>query len=131
MRVGRSCTADEVVDVLGGLVARRGAPVHLRMDNGPEMIAWALRDYCRLAGTRTTYIEPGSPWENPFVESFNSRARDELFNVEEFATLHEAQVIVEAWRTEYNTYRPHSSLGDLTPAEYAATWTGNTPTELS
>jgi putative transposase len=68
MRVGRSCTADEVVDVLGGLVARRGAPVHLRMDNGPEMIAWALRDYCRLAGTRTTYIEPGSPWENPFVE---------------------------------------------------------------
>ena len=65
------------------------------------------------------------------MESFNSRARDELFNVEEFATLLEAQVIVEAWRTEYNTYRPHSSLGDLTSAEYAATWTSNTPTELS
>ena len=131
MRVGRSCTADEVVDTISELVAVRGAPIHLRMDNGPEMIAWTLRDYCRLAGTRTTYIEPGSPWENPFVESFNSRARDELFNVEEFATLLEAQVIVEAWRTEYNTYRPHSSLGDLTPAEYAATWTSNTPTELS
>ena len=122
MRVGRSCTADEVVDTISSLVAVRGAPVHLRMDNGPEMITWALRDYCRLAGTRTTYIEPGSPWENPFVESVNSRARDELFNVEEFATLLEAQVIVEAWRIEYNTYRPHSSLGDLTPAEYAATW---------
>ena len=123
MRVGRSCTADEVVDTHQRLVAVRGAPVHLRMDNGPEMIAWALRDYCRLAGARTTYIEPGSPWENPFAESFNSRVRDELFNVEEFATLLEAQVIVEAWRIEYNTYRPHSSLGDLTPAEYAATWT--------
>jgi len=80
---------------------------------------------------RTTYIEPGSPWESPFPESFNSRARDELFNVEEFATLLEAQVIVEAWRIEYNTYRPHSSLGDLTPAEYAATWTGNTQPALS
>ena len=65
MRVGRSCTADEVVDVIAGLVALRGAPVHLRMDNGPEMIAWALRDYCRLAGTRTTYIEPGSPLGEP------------------------------------------------------------------
>ncbi len=87
MRVGRTCTSDEVVDVLTDLVAVRGAPEHLRMDNGPEMIAWALRDYCRTAGTRTAFIEPGSPWENPFVESFNSRVRDELFNVEEFATL--------------------------------------------
>ena len=101
------------------------------MDNGPEMIAWALRDYCRLAGTRTTYIEPGSPRENPFAESFNSRARDEHFNVEEFATLHEAQILTEAWRTEYNTYRPHSSLGDLTPAEYAANWTSTTQEALS
>ena len=101
------------------LVAERGAPGHLRMDNGPELIAWALRDWCRLAGTATTYIEPGSPWENPFVESFNGRARDELLNVEEFGTLLEAQVVIEAWRIEYNTYRPHSSLGGLTPAEYA------------
>lgn len=99
MRVGRTCTADDVVAVLMDLITVRGAPQHLRMDNGPEMIAWALRDYCRLAGTRTTFIHPGSPWENPFVESFNSRARDELVNVEEFATLLEAQVVVEAWRT--------------------------------
>jgi transposase InsO family protein len=131
MRVGRTCTADEVVDVLTELVAARGAPEHLRMDNGPEMIAWALRDYCRTAGTRTSYIEPGSPWENPFVESFNSRVRDELFNVEEFATLLEAQVVVEAWRIEYNTSRPRSYLGDLTPAEYAASWTGSTQPALS
>jgi len=90
MRVVRTCTCDEVVDVLTDLVAVRGAPEYLRMDNGPEMIAWALRDYCRQAGTRTAFIEPGSPWENPFVESFNGRVRDELFNVEELATLLEA-----------------------------------------
>ncbi len=123
MRVVRTCTCDEVVDVLTDLVAVRGAPEHLRMDTGPEIIAWALRDYCRQAGTRTAFIEPGSPWENPFVESCNGRIRDELFNVEEFATLLEAQVVVEAWRIEYNTYRPHSSLGDMTPVEYAASWT--------
>jgi transposase InsO family protein len=127
MQVGRTCDADQVVAVIEALVARRGAPGHLRMDNGPELIAWALRDWCRLAGTATAYIEPGSPWENPFVESFNGRVRDELLNLEEFASLLEAQVLVEAWRIEYNTYRPHSSLGGLTPAEYAQRWTINQP----
>jgi transposase InsO family protein len=127
MRVGRTCDADQVVAVIETLVAQRGAPGHLRMDNGPELIAWALRDWCRLAGTTTTYIEPGSPWENPFVESFNGRVRDELLNLEEFASLLEAQVIIEAWRIEYNTYRPHSSLGGLTPGEYAERWTTNQP----
>jgi putative transposase len=126
MRVGRTCTSDEVVDVLVDLVAARGAPEHLRMDNGPETIAWALRDYCRMAGTRTSSLEPGSPWESPFVESFNSRVRHELLNVEEFATLLGAQVVVEAWRIEHNTNRPHSSLGDLTTAGYAASWTSTT-----
>jgi putative transposase len=127
MRVGRSCDADTVVAIIEGLVAERGAPVHLRMDNGPELIAWALRDWCRLAGTGTVYIEPGSPWENPFVESFNGRCRDELLNIEEFGSLLEAQLITEAWRVEYNTYRPHSSLGGLTPAAYAARWEPNDP----
>ena len=127
MRVGRTCDADTVVAVIDQLVAQRGAPAHLRMDNGPELIAWALRDWCRLAGTGTVYIEPGSPWENPFIESFNGRARDELLNIEEFATLLEAQIVIEAWRIEYNTYRPHSSLGGLTPAEYAKQWTINQP----
>jgi putative transposase len=69
---------------------------------------------------RTSYIDPGSPWENPFVESFNGRLRDELLNIEEFACITEARVVIEDWRTEYNTYRPHSALGGLTPAEYAA-----------
>jgi len=123
MRVGRSCTADDLVAVIETLVAERGAPRHLRMDNGPELVAWALRDWCRLAGTGTIYIEPGSPWENAYVESFNGRARDELLNVEEFGSLLEAQVIVESWRIEYNTYRPHGSLGGLTPSEYAVNWT--------
>lgn len=123
MRVGRSCTADQLVDVIEALVAARGAPEHLRMDNGPEMIAWALREWCRLSGTRSTYIEPGAPWENPFVESFNGRVRDELLNVEEFADLIDAQIVVEAWRVEYNTLRPHSALDGLTPDQYAKHWT--------
>lgn len=93
MRVGRTCTSDEVVDVLIDLVAVRGAPEHLRMDNGPEMIARAQRDYCRLAYTRTSFIEPGSPWENPFAVSFSSRVRHELVNVEELATLLAARVV--------------------------------------
>jgi putative transposase len=120
MEVDRSITADHLIEVLDRLVAVYGAPQHLRMDNGPELISWALRDWCRLGGTRTLYIEPGSPWENAFVESFNSRSRDELLNVEEFATLREARVVVEAWRIEYNTYRPHSSLGGLTPVVSAS-----------
>lgn len=119
IRVARNCTAEDVITILERLVADRGAPTYLRADNGPEMIAWTLRDYCRLTGTRTAYIEPGSPWENPFVESFNGRLRDELLNIEEFACLTEAKVIIEDWRIQYNTYRPHSALGGLTPAEYA------------
>jgi putative transposase len=131
MRVARTCTADDLVEVLAGLVAVRGAPEHLRMDNGPELIAWALRDWCRLTGTRTAYIEPGAPWENPYVESFNGRVRDEILNIEEFTSLTLAQVLVEAWRIEYNTYRPHSALGGLTPAEYAANWTSTNQPALS
>jgi putative transposase len=127
MDVGRHCTADDVVAIIERLVATRGAPGHPRMDNGPELIAWALRDWCRLHHTTTSYIEPGAPWENPFVESFNGRARDELLNIEEFGTLLEARVVIEAWCIEYNTYRPHSSLVGLTPAEYAEQWTINQP----
>jgi putative transposase len=131
MHVGRRADADTVVAVLDRLAGQRGAPKHLRMDNGPELIAWALRDWCRVGGTGTVYIEPGSPWENPYVESFNGRVRDELLNIEEFTSLTVAQVVVEAWRIEYNTYRPHSALGGLTPAEYAATWTSTTQPALS
>lgn len=125
IRVDRTCTAEDIVSVIEDLVLTRSAPEYLRADNGPELIAWALRDYCRLAGTNTAYIEPGSPWENPFVESFNGRVRDELLNIEEFGSLTEAKLIIEDWRIEYNTYRPHSALDGLTPTEYADTVTDN------
>ena len=96
MRVGRCCTADDLIVELDRLVDIHGAPSSLRCDNGPELIAWALRDWCRLARVGISYIEPGSPWENPYVESFNSRVRDELLNIEDFASLLEAQVVVES-----------------------------------
>ncbi len=89
--VARSSTADDLVEISERLVAERGAPTYVRMDNGPELTAWALREWCRLSGTTTLYIEPGSPWEN-------GRLRDELLNVEEFGSLTEARIVVEAWR---------------------------------
>ncbi|MDQ3642140.1 MAG: IS3 family transposase, partial [Actinomycetota bacterium] len=122
MRVGRSCDADAVVATIEALVAERGAPAHLRMDNGPELVSFALREWCRLAGTGTIYIEPGSPWENPFVESFGSRMRDEVLSTEQFGTLLEAQVLIGDWKREYNSYRPHSSLGWRSPVAYATAW---------
>jgi len=126
IEVQRSITADDTVTVLERLVSRRGrAPRFLRMDNGPELTANALRDWCRFSGSGTAYIEPGSPWENPFIESFNGKLRDELLNVEAFESLLEAQVLAEDYRIEYNTYRPHSSLGQLTPAEFAERWHTN------
>jgi putative transposase len=127
IRVDWTCTAEDLVGVIQDLVLTRGAPGYLRADNGPEMIAWALRDYCRLAGTKTAYIEPGSPWENPYIESFNGRLRDELLNIEEFGSITEAKVLIEDWRQEYNSYRPHSALGGLTPSEYATITNTNTP----
>jgi transposase InsO family protein len=86
------------------------------MDNGPELTANALRDWCRFSGAGTAYIEPGSPWENPFVESFASRFRDEVLAVEAFDSLPEAKIVIEDWRKTYNQLRPHSSLGWKTAA---------------
>jgi transposase InsO family protein len=101
---------------------RRRHPSFVRCDNGLELTANALRDWCRFTGPGTSYIEPGSPWENPWVESYGSRMRDELLAIEQFASLLEAQVLVGDWRTEYNTYRLHSALDGLTPADYAEQW---------
>jgi putative transposase len=124
--VARSITSDATVDVLEAIVATRGtAPEFLRMDNGTELTANALRDWCRFSASGSVYIEPGSPWENPFIESFNGKLRDELLNVECFETLLEAQVLAEDFRVEYNTYRPHSSLGQLTPAQFVEKWHHN------
>jgi len=102
------------------LVAVRGAPTHIRCDNGPEMTAHALRDWCRFSKTGSAYIEPGSPWQNPYVESFGGRVRDELLAVELFSCLTEAQMLIEDWRQDYNHHRPHSALGMMAPAAFAA-----------
>lgn len=100
----------------------RGVPAHVRSDNGPEFVAEALRQWLAAVGARTAYIEPGSPWENDYCESFNGKLRDELLNGEIFYTLEEAQIVIESWRRHYNTERPHSSLGYRPPAPEAFVW---------
>lgn len=124
--VAYSIDADATVAILDKVVGQRGTvPQFVRMDNGPELTANALRDWCRFSGTGTSYIDPGSPWQNPWVESYGSRMRDELLSIEQFDTLLEAQVLVADWQEEYNTYRPHSALGMLTPTEFAERWRTN------
>jgi putative transposase len=123
IQVERRIDADHTVRVLDRIVRGRGRrPELVRMDNGPELTANAIRDWCRFGGSDTSYIEPGSPWQNPFVESFASRVRDEILSVEAFDSLLEAKTVIEEWRNTYNHNRPHSSLGWNTPAAYAATW---------
>jgi putative transposase len=104
-------------------------PEHIRCDNGPELTAQALRDWCRFARTATAFIEPGSPWQNPYVESFGARVRDELLDVEQFSCLAEARVVIGDWREDYNHRRPHSALAMQPPAAVAAEWTPATPPE--
>jgi transposase InsO family protein len=119
----RSINADQTVDVLANLVAlRERTPQHIRCDNGPELVADTLRDWCRYAGTSPHYIEPGAPWQNPYVESFNGHLRRELLDLESFNSLYEAQILLEDWRHEYNHHRPHQSLNYQTPAAYAHHW---------
>ena len=126
--VERRIDANATVAVLDRLVAEhQTAPRFLRCDNCPELTANALRDWCRFNQAGTSYIEPGSPWQNPYVESFGGRLRDELLAVEAFNTLLEAQVLVQDWRIEDNTIRPHSALGYRTPAQYARASTTNQP----
>jgi putative transposase len=122
MLVARSIDADRTVEVLERLAAERGAPGHLRYGNGPEMTAHALRDWCELSKTGTAFIEPGSPWQNPYVESFHSRVRDELLDVEQFSCLAEARVVIGDWQEDYNQRRPHSALAMRAPAVFAAEW---------
>jgi len=122
IRAGRSLGAEEVVEVLEWLFLTRGVPGYIRSDNGSEFIAKKVQRWLEENGVRTIYIEPGSPWENPFIESFNGSFRDECLNMCVFGSVEEAQEIAEAWRKDYNEERPHSSLGYLTPAEFAAKW---------
>jgi transposase InsO family protein len=119
IRVERSIRAQVVIETLADVMLMRGVPDHIRSDNGPEFTAKALRAWLATVGARTLYIEPGSPWENGYCESFNGRLRDELLNGEIFYSLREARVVIERWRKEYNTVRPHSSLGYRPPAPAA------------
>jgi putative transposase len=114
--VARKLNSEDVLSTLADLMMQRGVPNYIRSDNGAEMTATAVRDWIRSVGAQTLFIEPGSPWENGYNESFNGKLRDELLNGEIFYTLKEAQVIIERWREHYNTVRPHSSLGYRPPA---------------
>jgi transposase InsO family protein len=122
IRVNRRLKATDVIDVLSDLFILRGVPDHIRSDNGPEFIAKALRDWIVAVGTKTAYIMPGSPWENGYCESFNSKLRDELLNGEIFYTMKEARIVIESWRRHYNTVRPHSSLNYKPPAPGVLQW---------
>jgi len=116
IRVGRKLGSADVIDVLTDLFIARGTPGFVRSDNGPEFVAVAVKGWISGVGAKTAFIEPGSPWENGYVESFNGKLRDELLNMEVFNTLLEARVLIEQWRVHYNTVRPHSSLGYRPPA---------------
>jgi putative transposase len=116
IRVARKLKAADVIDVLADLFIMRGTPSHIRSDNGPEFAATAVKEWIAGVGAKTVYIEPGSPWENGYVESFNGKFRDELLACEVFNTLAEAKILIEQWRIHYNTARPHSSLGYRAPA---------------
>jgi len=116
IRVDRHITSEGVLEGLSNLFIIRGIPEHIRSDNGSEFTAKEVRKWLSDLGVKTLYIEPGSPWENGYVESFNGKLRDELLNREIFTTLLEAKVLIEGWRREYNEIRPHSSLGYRPPA---------------
>ena len=117
--VKRHITSQDVIDQLFQLIIFRGIPEHIRSDNGSEFTAKAIRKWLSSVGVKTLFIEPGSPWENGYIESFNGKLRDELLNREIFTTLIEARVLIEQWKREYNQVRPHSSLGYRPPAPEA------------
>lgn len=121
--VDRSIDADRVVACLDRLSVTRGTPAFVRFDNGPEFIAAAVADWCRFNNVGTCFIDPGSPWQNAWIESFNGRLRNEFLNGWQFDSLLEAQVLIEDWRIDYNMNRPHSAHGDLTPNEFTQAWT--------
>jgi len=116
MRVNRHISSQDIIDQLYELFLLRGVPKHIRSDNGPEFTAKRVRDWLANLEVKTLFIEPGSPWENGYIESFNGKLRDELLNREIFTTLAEAKILIEQWRREYNQIRPHSALCYRPPA---------------
>jgi putative transposase len=131
LKVDRSITSEDVIDTLAELFAMRGVPRAIRSDNGPEFIARAIQRWLAQVEVQTLYIEPGSPWENGYAESFHSRLRDEFLALEVFESLIAARKLTQAWRDDYNHHRPHSSLEYVTPAEFAARCTASAPKLLS
>jgi len=119
MVTARRLNSRDVLEALWELFLARGLPEHIRSDNGPDFAARAVREWLGKVGVKTLFIEPGSPWEKGYVESFNSKMRNELLNREVFTTLLEAKVLVEHWRKEYNQIRPHSSFNYMPPAPEA------------
>ncbi len=126
--VDRKLKSHDVIESLSELFLQRGAPEHIRSDNGPEFCAKAVRGWLTNLGVGPLFIEPGSPWENGYNESFNGKLRDELLDREIFYTLKEAMAVIEKWRQEYNTIRPHSSLGYKPPAPETIAWGELPPT---
>ena len=120
LEMSRSFKTSDVLDILSVLIGEHGPPKHIRSDNGSEFIAEKMKKWLEIVGVETMYIEPGAPWQNGYAESFNSRFRDEFLEMNYFYTLKEAQQLTKAWKEKYNTKRPHSSLGDMTPKEFAA-----------
>jgi putative transposase len=127
LKVERSITSEDVIDTLAELFAMRGVPKCIRSDNGPEFIAHGIRRWLGRVDVETLYIEPGSPWENGYAESFHSRLRDEFLALEVFESLTVAQRLTRQWREDYNHHRPHSSLGYVTPIEFAARCAASAP----
>ena len=117
--VSKSIRSEDIINRLSELFVMYGAPKHIRSDNGPEFISKSIRSWVSKIEVGTLYVEPGSPWENGYAESFHSRLRDELMNVTEFENVRHARACGAAWREDYNEYRPHSSLGGLSPTEFA------------
>ena len=126
--VDRKLNSTDVVDALTDLFILRGVPEYIRSDNGPEFIAKKVRDWITAVGSKTAYIEPGSPWENGYCESFNARFRDELLNSEIFYSLREVQILIERWRCHNITVRPHSALGYRPPAPESIITVDQNPT---
>jgi len=121
----KSIKGRDVVEVLRYLFAVRGAPDHIRSDNGPEFASKAVKRWLKYSGVKTLFVAPGSPWENGYVESFIEKLRDELLNRELFLHIDELRYVVDRWRLDYNHYRPHSSLDYMAPAAFAAACIGS------
>ena len=131
LRADRALRSEDVLEWLGKAIEQNGAPQYLRSDNGPEFIAREVQRWLAQNQIKTIYIDPGSPWKNAWIESFNGKLRDEQLNGQQFDSLLEAQVLTEDWRIDYNMNRPHSAHGWLTPVEFVEQWLNRQQLQLA